>query len=129
MHLDVFLKRGVWIDPPLFFKQVEAAGYGARKNEVIMTLTGKLAREGDRLILTVDDVKPGPQKFVIVKGTSKDSKQNHSFGHAYDEAGKHAGRAVEVDGWWKPPADKKDKNALPTLAVTRVVESKPAERQ
>ena len=125
----MFLKRGVWTDPPQFFKQVEAAGYGARKNEVAITLTGKLTREGEWLLLTVDDVRPGPQRFVIVKGTSRDSKQNHAFGHAYDEAGKHAGRSVEVDGWWRPPADKKDKAALSTLAVTRVVETKPSARE
>lgn len=119
------LKPGAWIDPALFIKQIADAGYEARKDEVRLTLTGKLDKEGDRLLLTLDDVKPEPQKFVIVKGESKKEKETKDFADAYTQAEAFAGKTVQVEGLWKPANTKQDKNALPTLTLTHIGEWKP----
>lgn len=117
----------MWIDPPKFFKQIEDAGYGARKEDVRLNLTGKITKVGDRLLLTVDDVKPKSQAFVLVEGKSKKEKETKALAGAFKEAGDLVDKQVEIEGEWKPPLDKKDKAALPTLTVIRIVIPKPKE--
>jgi hypothetical protein len=125
VHLDITLKSGYWIDPPKFFKQIDDAGYQARRTDVRLTLTGKITQEGDRLLLVLDDVKPGTQKFVLVKGESKKDDVRQKLADAFKEAGDLADKQVELEVEWKAPTDKKDKAALPTLAVIRVLIPKP----
>lgn len=120
MHLDVTLKPGTWIDPPRFFKQIGDAGYGARKDDTRLTLTGKLTKDGDRLLLTLDDVKPGPQSFVVVRGTSKDAKEAQALDTAWSEAQKLAGQMVELEGRWKPGEKKGAPQSLAAIRVTPV---------
>ena len=119
------MKPGVWIDPPQFSKQIKTAGYQARTDDLRLTLTGQLNKEGPRLSLTVHDVKPGPQTFLLVKGTSKDAKEDHALSHAFEQVSAKAGQAVEIEGWWRP-AKGKGQNATPqSLIVIRVA---PAEQ-
>lgn len=92
-----------------------------------LTLTGKITKDGDRLLLTLDDIKPGVQKFLLVKGDSKKDDAKQKLADAFKEAGDLADKQVELEGEWKVPADKKDKTALPTLTVIRVVMPKPKE--
>lgn len=125
MHLDVTLKAGSWIEPEKFIKQIADAGYEARKDDIKLTVTGKLDRDGDRLALTLDDVKPATQKFVVTKGDSRKEKEAREFTDAYAQAETLAGKRVEIEGYWRPADRKKDKDALPSLAVTRITELKP----
>ncbi len=125
MHLDVTLKAESWIEPEKFLKQIADAGYEARKDDVRLTLRGKLDKDGDRLILTLDDVQPGPQKFVVTQGESKKEKEAKDFADAYAQAQGLVGKAVEIEGYWKPADKKKVKEALPGLTVTRIAEFKP----
>lgn len=85
-----------------------------------LTLTGKLERVGDTLALTLDDVMPGPQKLAVIRGESKKEADAKSFEDAYARAQGLAGKAVEIEGYWKPADKKRDKAALPTLAVIGV---------
>jgi hypothetical protein len=124
----VSIKPGVWIEPSRFFQQISDAGYAARKDDVRLTLTGTLVKEGDRLLLRVEDVKPGPQEFLLLPGKSKDEKEASAFAEAFQEASEKVGKTVELEGVWKP-ADKKDKTALPTLTLRRVAEIKPNENE
>jgi hypothetical protein len=127
VHVDITLKSGIWIEPTKFFKQIEDAGYGARKEDVRLTLTGKINKVDDRLLLTVDDMKPESQTFVLVEGKSKKEKEMKALSDAFKETGIRVDQTVEIEGVWKAPSDKKDKAALPTLTVMRVITPKPKE--
>ena len=126
MHLDITLKPGVWIEPTRYFQQISDAGYEARKDSVRLTLTGKITKEGDKLFLTLEDVKPNPVKFVLLAGTSKKEEEAKKLAVAFQMAGEHLDQTLELEGTWKP-ADKKDKAALPSLMVLRVSLLKPKE--
>ena len=117
------------MDPNAFIKQIADAGYQARKDDIRLILIGKLTKEADRLVFTMDDVKPGPLRFEVIRGTSKDEKESKSLATAYEEASNRAGQKVEIEGYWKPADTKKDKTALPTLAVTHVSDVKPDEKK
>jgi hypothetical protein len=107
VRLEIALKPGVWIDPQLYVKQIAGAGYAARKDEIRLTLRGRVEREENWLALVVDDVKPGPQRFTLELATSKDEKEAAAFKEAYSRLADLAGTTVEVDGWWRA-ATKKD---------------------
>jgi hypothetical protein len=118
VHLDITLKPGVWIDPSKFFQQIANAGYGARKDDVRLTLTGKLTKEGDQLFLTLDDVQPGPQKFRVIQGEGRGEKEGEVFAETFRKAAELLGQTVEVVGDWHPSAEKKNKTA-PSLLILR----------
>lgn len=121
------LKPAAWVDPDKFIKQIADAGYAARKDDIRLTLTGKVTKEGDKLFLTVDDVKPGPQKFLLLQGMNKNEKQAKDRSDAYQAVSSKAGEIVELEGLWKPADTKKDKQALPSLSIIRVIPAKSAE--
>jgi hypothetical protein len=120
VHLDIALKSGVWVEPSKFFVQISEAGYEARKNEVRLTLTGKITQEDDRLLLILDDVKPGPQKFLLAQGESKNEKEAQTLAEAFRKIEGLVGQTVELEGVWQPPTDRKEKSALSRLFVRRV---------
>ena len=113
------LKRGAWIEPDKFIKQIADAGYEARKDEVKLTMTGKLEKEGETLRFTMDDVGAVPQKFIVRRGTSKREKEAQDFAAAYSKAQDLAGKTVEMEAYWQPADKRKDRNALPSLVVIR----------
>ena len=116
----------MWIDPPQFFNQIKGAGYQPRTDDLRLTLTGQLNREGGRLTLAVHDVKPGPQTLVLVKGSSREAKEDHALAHAYEQASGKAGQAVEIEGWWRPAKGKGENATPPSLIVIRVAPAGPA---
>jgi len=126
VHLDVTLKPGAWIDPEKIFRQISDAGYSARKDEVRLTLTGKILKEGDKLFLLLDDIKSGPLKFLLLKGSSKKEQEAKALTEAFQAAGEQGDMTVELEGLWRP-ADKRDKSALPMLTVLKVGPARPKE--
>ena len=102
----------MWVDPALFAKQIAAAGYQARKDDVRLTLRGTVKKEGKHLLLAVADVKPGPQVFVLQAAASNDAREKEVFGAAYGQLAKYAGQAVEVEGFWQAPVKKGERAAL-----------------
>ena len=113
----------MWVDPAQFIKQIAGAGYQARKDDLRLTLTGKVTKEGDTYLLTVADVKPGPQVFVLNPATSKDAKEHASFSGAFGALAQRVGQATEVEGFWSPPGKEGDK---PRLLVRQVSSAPPA---
>lgn len=69
-------------------KTIEDGGYGARREDIRLTLMGTLNKEGDSFVLMLEDVKPGPQVFLL------------SGEVALLEA--LVGKSVQLDGLWKP---------------------------
>jgi hypothetical protein len=125
VHLDVTLKRGVWIDPAKFVQQIADAGYAARKDDVRITLTGLISKDGENLLLTAEDLKPGPPKFELIQAKGRNEKEASAWAEAFKVAGASIGKMVELDGYWTPANVKKNKDALPNLAVIRVKEVMP----
>ena len=110
------LKPGVWIDPAVFFKQISGAGYEGRKDDVRLTLVGKVSKEGDKLFFTLEDVKPAKLKFEVVQKSSKIQKEAELWAKAYSELGDKADQTVEIVAFWKAADLKKDKDGLATLS-------------
>lgn len=65
-HLEITLRPGAWVDPAAMVKAIEDGGYGARRAEIRLTLTGSLRRSETGYLLVLEDVKPGPQTFRLV---------------------------------------------------------------
>lgn len=120
VHIDVTIKKGTWIDPQKYIDRIADAGYAARKEDIRLTLTGQLAKEGERLILTMSDVGAAPVKFAVVEGKGKDAAETKQMAEALDATTKLAGQTVEVEGWWRP-VKQKTAGALVELAVVRVI--------
>ena len=121
VHLEVTLKPGIWIDPSRFIKQIADAGYAARKNDIRITLTGKVSKDGDGFLLTVDDLKPEAVQFRLVEGMSKDPKVTGTWNAAFKTVTAAAGQTLEIEGFWTPSNKKKQPNGLPSLSVIRAV--------
>ena len=124
VHLEVTLKQGVWIDPAKFIQQIADAGYAARKEDVRITLTGTVSKEGERLFLTADDLKPAPPRFELIQAKGRTEKEAAAWSEAFKAVSAGAGTTVELEGYWTPANTKKNKDALPTLSVTRVAAGK-----
>ncbi len=105
-HLEIQVKRGAWIDPAQFFRNIRDAGYQARKDDVRLTLTGQVAKQGDQLLFLLNDVKPGPQAFLLAPDTPKDPRERAAFTAAYNDMIRRVGQTVGLEALWKPAADK-----------------------
>jgi hypothetical protein len=125
VHLEITLKPGVWIDPGKFIKQIADAGYAARKDDIRLTLTGKVTKEGDRLYLSAEDLRPNPEKFLLVQGAAKNPSDIKARIDAFTEVSGLVGQASEVEGLWKPADTRQDRGPQPTLTVIRVGHPKP----
>ncbi len=125
-HLDVTLKPGTWADPNKMLQKIEEAGYAARKEEIRLTLVGKIAKEGDHYLLVLDDVKPGPQSLLLQSYRGKDTVAVKDNAVTLPKLADFAGRNVEIESYWSLP-DKKDKTAPATLAPVRLTLAKPVE--
>ena len=67
--VEIKIKAGVWIDPLRLVKAIGEAGYQARRDDIVLTLTGTLIKEKSGYLLQVSDAKPGPQ-VLSVQGDS-----------------------------------------------------------
>jgi hypothetical protein len=97
------LKPGAWIEVDKYVKQIADAGYQARRDDIRLTVTGMVTKEGDKLLLTVDDVKPEAQTLALSAASSKDRAEAERFASELRSAADKLGKRVEVVGWWKAP--------------------------
>ncbi|WP_395139530.1 hypothetical protein [Armatimonas sp.] len=63
--VEIKIKAGVWIDPLRLVKAIAEAGYQARRDDILLTLTGTLVREKGGYLLQMSDVKPEPQVLFV----------------------------------------------------------------
>jgi hypothetical protein len=75
----------------------------------------------------VEDVKPAPLRFELIPPPAKTAKAADSWKETLKAIEDAAGRNLQVDGYWTPANAKKDKDALPSLAVVRAAPVRPAE--
>lgn len=69
-------------------KTIEEGGYGARREDIRLMLIGTLSKEGESFVLTLGDVKPGPQVFLVSGEVALLEPLT--------------GKPVQFDGFWKP---------------------------
>lgn len=86
-------------------------------DDIRLTLRGKIERDGDRFVLVLNDVKPGPQRFKLGPATSKDAKETATFKEAFGKLAEMAGKTVEMEAWWREPAKKEESPILLVRAV------------
>jgi hypothetical protein len=97
---------------------IKEAGYGARKDEVKLVLTGTIVEENGTLLFALRG-KDMEQQFLLASEIEKAVPTPASL-KALGEAKGLVGKPVEIEGWWRAkPADEKD--ALPTILLRRVV--------
>ncbi len=53
------------MDPAALAKAIEGGGYGARRDDIRLTLVGALSKEKESYFFTLNDVQPGPQIFTL----------------------------------------------------------------
>ena len=109
VRVDVTLRPGAWIEPEQLFRQIALTGYKARPDDVSLTLRGRVTRSPDGLLLTVGDVTPGPQRFLLAPADDKARREMEKFGAEPGE--------TEVEARWRPVAPRNPPPAL--LSVTR----------
>ncbi len=119
-HLDVTLKPGVWVDPARMTRVVNDVGYEARRDDVRLTVVGRLEIEGTGYRLVVGDVSPA-QAFSLVAYAGKDGGSRKASGGGMAALPGLAGHPVELSGFWKPDAD----GPGASLAVLKVAVATP----
>ncbi len=118
--LKITLRPGAYVEPSVIFRQIAVAGYQARTSDVRLSAIGTLTKEGGRLLLTLDDVKPGPQTFTLAPAPSKNPAEQAASTTGFDRLAARNGQRVEVTGQWRAAMNKTD---LPTLLISGAGES------
>jgi hypothetical protein len=113
--LKITLRPGAFVEPSLVFRQIAVAGYQARTSDVRLSAEGTLTKEGDRLLLTLHNVKPGPQTFTLLPAPSKNTTEEATNTAAFNRLAARAGQRVEVTGQWRAGVNKTDH---PTLLIS-----------
>ncbi|MFM7320640.1 MAG: hypothetical protein ACKO5K_03820 [Armatimonadota bacterium] len=90
-RIEVLPRSGVWLAPPLLVKQIARAGFEARQNDVLVLAKGRVARDSDGPVLTVDQPAGEPVVFRLSGADLASGK-----GNPLAEGG-----AVEVLGAWR----------------------------
>ena len=117
-------KPGVAPDMTRAFDLVKAAGFKPRLSEVTFTVSGTVAAEEGKLILTADNMK-APAQFVLQEMTDSPkwiAVNKDTFARLKELATTNA--MVEVEGVWQANADPKDSKPLPVLKVVTIAVKK-----
>jgi hypothetical protein len=69
--LKITLRPGAFVEPSLVFRQIAVAGYQARTSDVRLSAEGTLTKEGDRLLLTLDNVNPARKRRAPARPVQK----------------------------------------------------------
>jgi hypothetical protein len=102
--MEVKLKPGAWVDPAKMTETIHRAGYTPILTDVRLTVTGRLEKRGEALVLALEGMKPPVELTVVPHPASP---------QAGPDLARAAGGTVQVEGYWTAAAPKQ-------LAVTAV---------
>jgi hypothetical protein len=102
--MEVKLKPGVWVDPARMTENIRRAGYTPIPTDIRLTVTGKVEKRGNALVVVLDQMKT-PVELTAVPHRSSPETAPH-LAH-------HVGQVMEVEGYWQAKQPKE-------LAVTAV---------
>ena len=91
--MQVALKPGQWPDLPRMLATIKEAGFTAVPEQVELVVSGKVAREGDRLVLVLDKLKT-PVSLPLTAAQENPETAAHLE--------RHLGESVDLEGSWKP---------------------------
>jgi hypothetical protein len=107
-HMQVRMKPGFWPDLPKMQETIKEAGYQPILDRTELVVTGKVVKQGDRLVLEVDKLKT-PTTLLILPAEDDPDTAAHLE--------RHLGETVELEGLWRAPAEG---SASASLAVTAI---------
>jgi copper chaperone CopZ len=105
VNLDVALHPRTWVDPSRLFREIRLVGYRARPDELKLRLRGTVSRSGDGLVLTLEDVAPGPVRFRLAPADARGKRREEidialaGLRNAIEDGER---RTIEVEGLWRP---------------------------
>jgi hypothetical protein len=102
--MEVKLKPGAWVDPAQMMNNIRRAGYTAITTDVRLTVTGKVEKRGDALVVVLDEMKT-PIELTAAAHRSSPETAPH--------LAQHVGQLMQVEGYWQSAKPKE-------LAVTAV---------
>lgn len=109
--MDVRLKPGAWVDPARMLRIIRDAGFKPVPADVRLTVTGRVERRGEALVIALDGLRSPVELAVVPHASSPDTA---------DHLALHVDQLVQVEGFWLADGPGK-------LAVTAMkVEGEPA---
>ncbi len=91
--MQVNLKPGQWPNLPRMLVTIKEAGFTAVPEQVELVVSGKVAREGDQLVLVLDRLKT-PVSLPITAARENPETAAH--------LARHVGETVDLEGLWQP---------------------------
>lgn len=111
--MDVKMKPGTWPDLRRMLEMVRNTGFEAVASQVHVVATGTLTKQAEGWTLTLADMKTPTTLALVTGGEAAPAK---TFVDLQD------GHLVEVDGTWKPPADKTGTGTLRLTSLRRLAQ-------
>jgi hypothetical protein len=107
-HMEVRMKPGSWPDISKMQQTIRDAGYAAILDRTELLVTGKVVKQGDRLLLELDKMQqPATLRMVAAKDDPDTA--------AHLE--RHVGETVELEGLWQAPAEAGSPGSLAVTAI------------
>ena len=94
--MDVLLDAGAWVDVSTMLRTIKKAGYPPVPEDVRLTVSGTIRRQGDEYVIELDAMKKSVALALIL------GKDNARI--AADLAAR-GDRMATLEGHWQPPAD------------------------
>jgi hypothetical protein len=89
--MAVTLKPGAWVDPAKMTENIRRAGYTPILTDVRLTVTGKLEKHGEALVLALEGMKTPVELTVAPHSTSP---------QAGPDLARSVGAVVQLEGYW-----------------------------
>ncbi len=115
--MQVRLKPGAWVDPAKMMDTIHRAGYTPMRDDVRLTLEGRIAGDPAQPLLSLDDVKP-----VVSLPLVADEKDPAPLAQVVEQLRSATPGAVQVEARWRPGSKEAPAGAL---VVTRVAPAAP----
>jgi hypothetical protein len=114
----VTLKPGVWVDPAQMLQKVKDAGFKAVPEDVRLTVTGKVEKRGDGLVIVLDQMKSPVELMVVAAKDNPDTAAHLN---------RHVNETVELEGLWGPaPPGQSGAGSLAATAIYGAEDKKPS---
>jgi hypothetical protein len=117
-HMQVRMKPGFWPDLRKIQETIKEAGYQPMPDRMDLVVTGKVVKQGPRLMLEVDRLK-SPTTLLIVPAKEDPDTAVHLE--------RHVGETVELEGLWQPPAEGATTASLAVTAIYGAEDRRPGE--
>jgi len=102
------MKAGAWPDIAKMQQTIRDAGYQPIEGGIDLVVTGKVVRQGDKLLVELDKMK-SPAALTVVPAKENPDTAEHLQ--------RHLGNTVELEGRWQPPSDSGGRGGIEVTAI------------